>query len=249
MTAARAVELLAAVGRESVRQARSPRYLVLALGVPLTQYLLYTRTPIAGPVADRTVSGASWATHFMVSMAALGAIAAALSVGVAGFSAATANARRIRSVAATGLLVMPPLALVGLAGAFLNGVRLDGATWLDLALALWIGAAPFVALGLLLATVLDRDVAGVVLLGVLILLAVLGGLLQPLETLPQTMLAIAPVLPSYHLAALGWMAIVGRGPSPVDVVVLAGYTAVVTAVLWWRGHGESTDANGRARGE
>jgi hypothetical protein len=42
------------------------------------------------------------------------------------------------------------------------------------------------------------------------------------------------VVPSYHLADLGWTAIAGRTVDPVDVLVLAGYALLIGALVLWR---------------
>ena len=132
------------------------------------------------------------------------------------------------------LLPQPPLVLVGLTAA-LNGVWLPGFEWPLLAASLWLGAMPFVALGLLLGLLFDADTGDVVRLCVLVLLAILGGLLQPVP-----LAALAPVLPSYRLADLGWTALAGRAPNPVDVLVLAGYTVAFGAVAVWRERSEGS---------
>ena len=93
------------------------------------------------------------------------------------------------------LLALPPLVVVGLAAAF-DGVRLPGFEWVLLAGSLWLGAMPFVALGLLLGLLFDADAgAGASLLCVLVLLAILGGLFQPIDTLQAPLAGLAPVLP------------------------------------------------------
>jgi ABC-2 type transport system permease protein len=111
---------------------------------------------------------------------------------------------------------------------------------------------PFVALGLLLGLLFDADTGDVVLLCVLVLLAILGGLFQPIDTLPVPLAGLAPVLPSYRLADLGWTALAGRATNPVDVLVLAGYTvgfgAVAVAVWRKRSEGSRVGDSGHTNG-
>jgi ABC-2 type transport system permease protein len=102
----------------------------------------------------------------------------------------------------------------------------------------WLGAVPFVAVGLLIGPLLDADTGNVVLLGVIVLLAILGGLFQPIETFPTVLTAVARVVPSYHLADLGWTAIAGRSVDPIDVVVLTGYLLGIGAIIVWRNKSE-----------
>ena len=67
-----------------------------------------------------------------------------------------------------------------------------------------------------------------------IALALLGGLWQPTATMNETMCQIAHLLPSYHLADLGWRAVAGQAPIATDGLVLAAYTLVFAALAAWR---------------
>jgi ABC-2 type transport system permease protein len=177
----------------------------------------------------------------MVSMAAFGAMSAA-TVAAAGPppstpvrhpSGTTISAR----IASAMVLAVVPLLLLGLAGSF-DGVRLPAGEWVALATGLWLGALPFVALGLLLGPVLDAETGDVVLPAVLVVLAIVGGLFQPTETFPDVLATVASVVPSYHLADLGWTAIAGRAVDPVDVIVQTGYTLAIGALVLWRNWSE-----------
>jgi ABC-2 type transport system permease protein len=243
---------------EMLRVVRNPWFLLLALVFPLGFYLLYTVAGLADGTADRLVGGTAWATYFMVSMAAFGAMSAAVAAGAPVFAAPPpADRTRWRGTApvppggsllvratAGFALALLPLSLVGLTGAIVNGVRLSSSEWLDLLGLLWLGVLPFVPLGLLLGDLLHADTAYVAALGIVIVLAILGGLFQPLQTLPATMTALAQLLPSYHLADLGWTVVVGRRPDPVDVLVLAGYGVVLAALLGWRHRRETRRSGG-----
>jgi len=183
-----------------------------------------------GRAPDQPIDGMGWPSYLMVSMAALGAMIA--SVGVAaGRPAATQNLV-VRAVSAM-VLALPPLIVLGIAAA-LEGVRLPGVEWLVLAGSLWLGAIPFVALGLLLGPALDADTGDVVLLGVLVVLAILGGLFQPIDTLPAELAGLARVLPSFRLADLGWTTLADRTVNSADALILAAYTLLFGAVVVWR---------------
>lgn len=246
MNRARVGVALAALARRAIQVARTWRYLVVVLGVPLAFYILYTVAAVGGR-AERLVGGMSWGGYFMVSMAAFGAIGAAVGIGTERpgrwrpFEGGGSGWRWLIGRAAVAMiLVMPPVAVVCLAAAVVNGVQLPVGGWLELLVSLWLGALPFVALGLLLGATLDADAAGVTAFGAAIVLAILGGLFQPIESLPSVIVAIAHVLPSYHLAALGWAALAGRGPDPADLLVLAAYTVILGAGLRWRAGGNDT---------
>ena len=230
---------------EVVRGIRSPRFLLLGIGLPLAIYVAYTVTGLGGS-SDRAIGGVAWHSYFMVSMAAFGAMNAALGVAAARRREAPGAAR---SVAANGdlagtskvvvravsamVLAVPSILLLGLAGA-LAGVHLADVEWYGVAISLWLGVLPFVALGLLLGPILDADTGDVILAGGLVLLAIVGGFFQPVDTFPSGLAALAHVLPSYRLADLGWTTIAGRAGDPVDVLVLAGYAVACGVIIIWR---------------
>jgi ABC-2 type transport system permease protein len=222
------------------------RYALVGIGIPLSFYLLYT---VLGLAAAGRAGDDGWAGQFMVSMAALAAAGAALAAGSkAALAPADGNlATRLtpKGQLAGGLaLVGPPLIAVCVAGALVNEVRLPPASWLDLLASLWVGAIPFLVLGLILGRLVHPDAAGVVVLGLAITLGVLGGLFQPVASLPPLMVSVAGALPSYHLASLGWSAIAGQAPMPVDIAALAAYTVALIALLGWTAGDETGRADG-----
>ena len=237
---------------EMGRAAGSLRYLLVALVAPLALYLLYPLTGVTGDDAERLIGGVTWPTHFMVSMAAFGTIGGAISIGAGLVRAANHRSPRPVSWAArrpsrtvvlvrmgmAAILALPPLALVGLAGVVVNDVRLPAVAWVELGLLLSLGALPFSALGLLLGSTLEADTIDVVIVALVVMLAILGGLFQPLDTLPGVIAAAAHVLPSVRLANLGWATIATNRPDPVDILALAGYVVAIGALVAWRYRGE-----------
>ena len=129
------------------------------------------------------------------------------------------------------LLALPPLVLVGLAAA-LDGVRLPGLDGSCSRDPCGLARCPSSRLACCSACSSTRTRATCVLLCVLVLLAVLGGLFQSIDTLPVPLAGLAPVLPSYRLADLGWTALAGRATNPVDVLVLAGTRSASALWLW-----------------
>lgn len=210
------------------------RFLVLGVGIPLAVYVAYT-----------LIGGIRWPSYLLVSMAALGAMTTAIGIaaGRIGASAAGADRGLAGRAGSALLLAVVPILLLVLFG-FLGGMRSPDLGWGALVLWLWVGVPPFVALGLLLGPLLDPDTGDVVLLGLLVVLAILGGLFQPVETLPAALGAVAQVLPSYHLADLGRTAITARSANPVDLLVLVGYTVAIGAVVAWRDRSEDARGGG-----
>ena len=60
----------------------------------------------------------------------------------------------------------------------------------------------------------------------------------------DVLVTIANVLPSYHLANLGWHALAGGAPDPVDVAVLAAYGVVIGGLALWRYRADELRARG-----
>jgi ABC-2 type transport system permease protein len=50
----------------------------------------------------------------------------------------------------------------------------------------------------------------------------------------ETMRRIAHLLPSYHLADLGWRAVAGQAPIANDGLILLAYTLVFAGLAAWR---------------
>ena len=101
-------------------------------------------------------------------------------------------------------------------------------------LLLWVGTLPFAAFGIPVGYLLDPDTAQPVTVVVTIALALLGGLWQPTANMTEAMRQIAHLLPSYHLADLGWRAVAGQPPIASDGLVLLAYTAVFAGLAAWR---------------
>jgi ABC-2 type transport system permease protein len=229
-------EILAAIRLELLRGIRGPRYLLLGVVLPLAVYVTYTVTGIGG-APTRSIGGITWPSYLMVSMAAFGAMNAAVGIAAGHPNSAVVGGRRIVAAVSAMVLALPPILLLASAGA-IDGIQIPGALWLTFIVSLWLGILPFIALGLLLGPILDADTGDVVLLALLGVLAILGGLFDPIDSLPAALAALAPVLPSYHLADLGWTAIAARAVDPVDMLVLAGYTVGFSALDVWRKRSE-----------
>jgi ABC-2 type transport system permease protein len=239
------------------RAIRNRRYLVLTIGIPVVFYLLYTNVLGRGQDVNGSIGGTTWAAYFMVSMAAYGAMGAALATSRVVAGERTAGwTRQLRVIPlgpgaylASKLVVsfvttVPAILLVGLVGFAGNGVSLGAGTWVELLIALTIGSLPFAALGLLLGYVLDADGAQGGFTITYFTLAILGGLWMPVSSFPDALATIARVLPSYHFADLGWRAVAGLGPDPTDLLVLATYTVAIGALASRRFLADARRADG-----
>jgi ABC-2 type transport system permease protein len=239
------------------RASRNRRYLMTAVVFPVMFYALFTGV-LQGGRADPTAGGGlAWKTYYMVSMAAYGAIGAAL-----GGAIVIATERRsgwTRLLKTTPLppagyvagklivsyvVTIPSVGLVLLAGALLNHVALEPATWVQIYVSMVVGALPFAALGLLLGYLFDASSAQGGMMITYFALAILGGLWVPISNMAGVLVTIAHVLPAYHLGNLGWQALTGGAPDPVDGAVLAAYAVGIGALVVWRYRADELRARG-----
>ena len=232
--------------RLEVRRAlRNRRYVVFTIVFPVVLYVLYTAVL---PATDAgTIDGLPWSVYFLVSMAAYGAIGAAMSQAV---PIATERrqgwARQLRvtplpsvawvaaKVATAVVLTVPALVLVGAAGQVVNHVDLGLGTWGVTVVVMALAAIPFAAIGLLIGYLFDAESAQGGMVLVFFSLAIFGGLFAPLEAMPAGIATIGRMLPSSHFANLGRSVVAGRVPDPVDVLVLTAWAVAIGAVAAWR---------------
>ena len=200
---------LAYLRLEVRRSLRNRRYLVFTVVFPVMLYVLYTA--ILPATANGPVGGLPWDVYFLVSMAAYGAIGAAMSQAAPIATERRAGwARQLRvtplpgiayvaaKVASAILITVPALALVGAAGQLVNHVDLGIGTWAGVIVVLALGSIPFAALGLVIGYVLDAESAQGGMVLSYFTLAILGGLFAPLEAFPPGIATIgshAPVVP------------------------------------------------------
>jgi ABC-2 type transport system permease protein len=236
---------LAYLRLEVRRSLRNRRYLVFTIAFPVMLYVLYTAVlPAAG---NEQIDGLAWPLYFLVSMAAYGAMGAAMSQAAPiAIERRQGWARQLRVTPLSGpayvaakvvsavALTVPALFLVVLAGILVNHVHLGAGTMLLVIGALALGSLPFAALGLLIGYLLDADSAQGGMVLTFFTLAILGGLFAPLSAFPAALATIGNVLPSSHLAALGRALAAGRAPDGIDLVVLAAWTLTLGTVAAWR---------------
>lgn len=127
-------------------------------------------------------------------------------------------------------------------GALVGGIEMGFGLWARLVGLLAIGMLPFVALGLMLGYLTGPNSSAAIANLVFLPLAFGSGLFLPLEFLPQLVREIAPFLPPYHVAQLGWQAIGAGDGAPVAIHLLwvAAYTLVflvLAAVVYRRDEG------------
>lgn len=230
---------------ETRRVLRDRQYLLFAIGFPVLIYTFFSQVG----VTRGQIAGTDGTAYSMVSMAAFGAISSTVFLG----SRIAAERRigwnrhlRITPLRArtyvvvkvlSGLITAVPSAVLVLAaGAAVAGVRLPVLSWPGIVLAFALGVLPFAALGVAIGYATSGDAAQPVAAASYMTLSMLGGLWFPAELMPSWMARTAHILPTYHLADLGWRILAGRPQRVADVLILAAWGAafVAAAVLLYR---------------
>jgi len=224
---------------ETLRILRDRRYLFFTILAPLGYYLLFTSIGDTGGTAE----GVGVALYFMVSMASFGVIGGSV---VAGGGVANDRAsgwvRQLRiiplsaprivvaKVLAQMVTALPVILVIFAAAAIDHHVRLAAWQWLALVVLLWIGAAPFAALGLAIGYASTPQSAQPTLVASMLLLTIFGGIWFPISNLPAGLRRLATVLPSHRYADIGWRLGAGRAPALSDALALAAWFVALAAL-------------------
>jgi len=224
---------------ELLRVLRTPRFLLLAVLMPVAFYLIFTNLGIS----DGGSGGPTTALAFMVSMACYGAIFAALSLVASTIEDRTTGwMRQLRTtplpagrvVAAkllTGMaVVLPTISFVCLAAVIEYGVQLGAGQWLILIAVLWAGATPFALLGTAIGYLCTAQSSSLVTMAVVLGGVLLGGFWFPVSLLPGTLQHVAHALPFDRYADLGWRIVAGHAPTTTDAAVLLAWCAAFGAL-------------------
>jgi len=223
------------------RIGRNRQYLIFTVLLPALFTVFFTE--IFGGLATTPAGYQREAVQYMVSMMAYGAIGAALGATIRiSFDRASGWQRQLRvmpvaqaqvfavDVAVGALLTLPSLVTVALVGRFVNDVQLGLGTWVAMVGVLWAGSIAFVALGLFIGLSLDERAAGGAMSFVGVVLALLGGLLAPVEVFPGSLRTVAHAMPSYWYAQLGRDVAGGAGPAVEAVLAVLAFTAGFAAL-------------------
>ncbi|MFF4775421.1 ABC transporter permease [Microtetraspora fusca] len=212
------------------RMARSGRFLIFALGLPIGLYLLESN--VVGGTRDVDL-------YLMGGLAAFGAFKAAIDVGArTAVERGMGWQRQLRLTPLSGggyltakgavamLVALPPVAGVALAAALASGITLSPGGWLLTVLGVWLGTLPFALLGLVIGQFATPQNLAAYQGGVVLLLSFLGGLFIPVTEFPGVLATVAKALPTY------WLGLIGRAETlNGDVTGAAAVLAVYTLVL------------------
>jgi ABC-2 type transport system permease protein len=231
---------------ESKRQFRNRDALIWRLGLPVTIYLLLIM--IRGTQPGR--EGFPGGDGTMVAMAAFAAVSAGLFATGPPLAQERAGGwlRQLRTtpmspsaaVVAKILVAMawtlPSIALVVAMGRIVDAVELGWTQWIELVGLMWIGSAPFAALGILIGLAIpDAEAAHTATNIAFIVLWLLGGIFTRPSSMPDVLAAFAQALPSQGLIEVGWSVVAGSLPVSAAVLLVAWTMgASALAALAWR---------------
>jgi ABC-2 type transport system permease protein len=229
---------------EILKQSRNRMYAFSAIGFPVMFYLLFG-------VANRHVdiAGISVAKYLLASYCIFGIMGAALfGVGV-NFAIERGQGWLELKQASP----MPPLAIViakslsscafalvivallVLCGVLFAGVHITTLQVLKLAAVVVAGALPFGAFGLIFGMLAPANAAPGLVNIIYLPMAYASGLWFPIMYLPHWVQKIAPMLPSYHLAQLGYRALGFSGDAMSNSAhwnAIAGFTLLFLGIDW-----------------
>jgi ABC-2 type transport system permease protein len=222
---------------ELLRTLRNPLFCGITLGLPLV--LFYG---VASGQRHVIHDGTSFPLYFMTAMAVYGAMFAVTAPGARiARDRATGWTRQIMitplrartevtaKVLTMYIMALPTLVLLFLAGASL-GVRLSPAQWLELTGLLLVGIAPLAVLGLVLGYLLPVDALTGAVGGIVILLALFGGVYGFQLASSGPLFDVMRALPSYWLVLAG-DATVNRGNWPAQAwITIAVWVVVLVPV-------------------
>ncbi len=146
---------------------------------------------------------------------------------VSGAPVATTIAAKVLAALPYALAVVSALSAVAVLQ--IGGVPGGVGAWLRLVTVLLLGGVPFALLGLAVGFVASSNATAAILNGVLFPMVIASGLWFPVQILPGFVQAVAPFLPTYHLAQLAHAQTAG-GPWASHALALVAMTAVAAGL-------------------
>ncbi|MFL6123377.1 ABC transporter permease [Actinophytocola sp.] len=211
------------------RATRNGRFLIFSILFPVLLFLLYVGIFANG---DKAVVGI-----LMVNMTSFGALSAALFAGGrVALERSLGWQRQLRLTPLSGsgyllakgitgmMLAVPAVVLVPLIAAVAEGVSLDATGWLRVTIGIWLAVIPFTLIGLLIGQVGTPDSMQPIMSITMMTMSLLGGIFIPIDSMPNWLMKISHILPSY------WLGQVGRGAVTTDLSVDLGQAVLVLAI-------------------
>ncbi len=222
------------------RAVRNGRYLVFTVVLPSVMLLLFVN--LYGGLGQTFPNGVPVVTSLMMNMALLGVMSGPLATGARiAVERGSGWQRQLRLTPLTGtgyvvtkgllglLVALPAILLVSVVGVAL-GVRLDAGQWPAVLLALWLGAVPFVLLGIVVGLVATPDGMQAITGVASLLLGLLGGIWIPADVAPEWLRAVMEALPTYWAKQLAQAPLVSDPPVGHALLVLGAWVLVLGLV-------------------
>jgi ABC-2 type transport system permease protein len=235
---------------ELKRSYRNPRYVLFTIGVPLVLFL------VIGSAFDQKIGGVSGQTWYMVNMGMFGSMSAVLGIGAriaierdAGWN----RQLRLTPLPALGyvigkvvtgmLIALPALLLVDLAGLLTGKVDLSTLQWVEVVGLGWISVLPLAVVGVGVGYLARGDSAQAVNGGLVMVLALFGGLWFPIDgSAPQWLQSISHAMPTYWITAITRAPISHQWPALGGWLVLLVWAVVAARIAARRYHADDVRA-------
>jgi ABC-2 type transport system permease protein len=230
--------LVAETQCELARLLRTRAYSLAVIGFPVMFYLLFGAPNRGKPAALYLVAG--YACMGVVSACLFGiGLTLALERAQGWLDVKRASpmppvaflGAKLVSCAAFALIIATVLVALGSA---LGGIRIGILQAAELAGVVLAGSIPFAAMGLLLALLVAPSAGPAIINLIYLPLSFASGFWMPVRLLPHWLQAVAPALPTYHLAQIA-LAIFGFAPAAGMArhwAVLGGFTVLMLAAAW-----------------
>ena len=221
---------------ELLRTYRNRKFFVFSIGFPLLLFWVIAAPQAKDDIAKGVPIHAG--TYYMITMAAYGAMIAALGAG-ARIAAERESGwtRQLRisplpirayfrtKVVVAYLTAVTTIALLYVSG-FAVGVRVDAGRWVEMTALILVGLIPFAALGVWLGHLMRTDSMGPVMGGGAGVLALVGGFWFPITSGPIH--DIGQYIPSWWLVQAAHVAIGGAAWGALGWSVVGVWSVLMT---------------------
>ena len=221
---------------EILRVLRNRRYLIFTIIMPVGLYFLM----VSAYSGEDSLSGVSVKAYFMVTMATLGVLSAAMNTNATRIALERQSgwARQLRltalpsygylvaKIASTAVATLPSI-LATFALGYAEGVRLPAGSWLALGFTLWLGGFVFAGLGVALGYLAAPDSLQPIVMIIYMALIMLGGTYFQFAGSMQNFAKWTPVA-LYN--QIGRVAQTGGSVSAGEVAAIVAYAAAFAAL-------------------
>ena len=223
---------------ELARLLRSRVYSLSVIGFPIMFYLIFGVANRGKPAALYLVAGYTCMGVVSACLFGIGlVIAMERAQGWLDLKRASPMPRlayigaKVVSSAAFGLIIATLLMLLG---STLGGITITGTQAATLAGIAIASAIPFAAMGFFIAYLIPPNAGPGVINLIYLPLSFASGFWMPVTMLPHWLQAVAPVLPTYHLAQITFTAVGLAPPNGMALhwAVLGGFTLLMLGAAW-----------------